>query len=753
MYGIGSSRPAGKAPYAAWVLFVVLVALVGIGAGTGISTQQARTAAPATGPNSGNTNSEGTALSVARSDHVHSCTAAGSAQVGCVSTGAQTLAGAKTIAGGLVIDGSSVDYEAGTAEGFPHLAQSITPPATACDVAGEEGRLYWDTDGTSGQRLRGCEGVTGWVTIGGGGGGSLTVEEADLVPTVASVTKIQIDQADGFVLTDETGGQVQIDLAAVPDSVLASSYSGVGACAAGAAATTLSDNAAPTCSATVVFTNEGNTYSTGAQDFTTATSLTVPVALGAGPTANGTVAYDSTANSLEYGDATVNRTVANLDEAQTLSSKTLTTPTIGDFTNATHAHAAAASGGTVDIDSLAGVSSWATAVTKDTADLTLVGGIELDLEGGATEGHIRLPQSITPPATDCDVAAEAGRLYQDTDADTDGSVFFCRGATGWKDLDDDGGNGFGTIGAAVADAAADTITITDSASINLTTTDNPEDLTAAFVYADAGADPALAAEECVFSNEGVSAGGWVCEGATADLVETRFRVTDPTTSDRIISFPGDGDSNTVKPLTCTGTDKVSAISSSGLVTCTADAGAGAGAALTRIAGSSGAAGADITWQNLTADSANCATTALCAAIMTTTGVGAGTWRFTYTIIYQTAATATGIGFGINHTGTAPTFKARWLHVTTGGAAATGIGDDVTATVGGQMAEGKSGSTLNAVIGSASAGVATINANILATLEGILVVTATGSLEFKIASETTSAVRVMADSTLELLKIE
>ena len=41
-----------------------------------------------------------------------------------------------------------------------------------------------------------------------------------------------------------------------------------------------------------------------------------------------------------------------------------------------------------------------------------------------------------------------------------------------------GGNGFGTIGNAIADAAADAITVTDSASIDFTTTDGPEDITA-----------------------------------------------------------------------------------------------------------------------------------------------------------------------------------------------------------------------------------------------------------------------------------
>ena len=68
---------------------------------------------------------------------------------------------------------------------------------------------------------------------------------------------------------------------------------------------------------TVVRTDWGNTYSTGAQNFTSATSLTVPVSAGAAPTANGQIAYDSTANALEYGSNGVNQTV--LSESNTVS--------------------------------------------------------------------------------------------------------------------------------------------------------------------------------------------------------------------------------------------------------------------------------------------------------------------------------------------------------------------------------------------------------------------------------------------------
>lgn len=83
------------------------------------------------------------------------------------------------------------------------------------------------------------------------------------------------------------------------------------------ASTDLSDTA------NLVRNNAANTYTTGAQDFGSASSLKVPTSAGAAPTANGLVAYDSTANALEYGDNGTNRTVANTDEAQTLTNKTV----------------------------------------------------------------------------------------------------------------------------------------------------------------------------------------------------------------------------------------------------------------------------------------------------------------------------------------------------------------------------------------------------------------------------------------------
>lgn len=60
------------------------------------------------------------------------------------------------------------------------------------------------------------------------------------------------------------------------------------------------------------------------------------------------------------------------------------------------------------------------------------------------------------------------------------------------------------------------------------------------------------------------------EGSTENDFETCFSITDPT-ADRTITVPN-ADSTTVQSQTCSGTQKVSAISSAGIVTCSADQG-------------------------------------------------------------------------------------------------------------------------------------------------------------------------------------
>lgn len=202
---------------------------------------------------------------------------------------------------------------------------------------------------------------------------------------------------------------------------------------------------------------------------------------------------------------------------------------------------------------------------------------------------------------------------------------------------------------------------------------------------------------------------------------------------------------------CSGatTDKLLYTISTNTFSCGVDQGGGAGAGLTRINGSSGAAGADLTWQKLSANCTANATTTL-AVCMTTTGVGAGTWSFKYLIFYQAAVTTTGVDFAVNHTGTVTKFVASSHFNTSGGAAATALGDQVSSNTA-TLTEGKSARAVNTKFGS-SLGVDTINADLLVVIEGVIVVSATGSLELQHASELAASTQVMAETVLELHKI-
>ncbi len=54
----------------------------------------------------------------------------------------------------------------------------------------------------------------------------------------------------------------------------------------------------------------------------------------------------------------------------------------------------------------------------------------------------------------------------------------------------------------------------------------------AFDFTDAGASPALAADTCRFTGDATTNGEIVCEGDTADAIETRIVITDPTGADQ-----------------------------------------------------------------------------------------------------------------------------------------------------------------------------------------------------------------------------
>jgi len=174
------------------------------------------------------------------------------------------------------------------------------------------------------------------------------------------------------------------------------------------------------------------------------------------------------------------------------------------------------------------------------------------------------------------------------------------------------------------------------------------------------------------------------------------------------------------------------------------------AAMTRIAGPTGVAGAYMTWQTLTANATGNLTVTP-AVVMTTSSVPAGTYTFKYTIIYQSTATTTGVGFSVNHTGTTGRFASRWSFGSTGGAAATGISDQISIVNAGQLMEQKS-ERVKATVSSSTAGVATINADQMAIMEGLIVVSTVGDLQLRHNSETAVSTSVMANSSLVLTKI-
>jgi hypothetical protein len=221
------------------------------------------------------------------------------------------------------------------------------------------------------------------------------------------------------------------------------------------------------------------------------------------------------------------------------------------------------------------------------------------------------------------------------------------------------------------------------------------------------------------------------------------------TDDRMLVADGSNWVSLSLPTGCNATTQKSFYNSgSNSWTCEADAG-GSGASLTRINGSSGAAGADFTAQKLSSNCASNATTTL-ATCMTTTGVDAGTWTFSYTVIYQSTNTAAGVDFGINHSGTVTHFVGQWCYPTTGTTTATAAFDQATsntATIG----ECKGNRAINTKFG-ATLSTDTANADSLALIQGIIVVTASGSLTLQHASEVTTATQVMAETSLELRKI-
>jgi hypothetical protein len=136
---------------------------------------------------------------------------------------------------------------------------------------------------------------------------------------------------------------------------------------------------------------------------------------------------------------------------------------------------------------------------------------------------------------------------------------------------------------------------------------------------------------------------------------------------------------------------------------------------------------------------------------TTLTVGIGTFVIEGWIVYQTAATTTGIEMFLDHTGTVSRVMATFTEVTTATSAATGVGDQST-TATAQYVEGKAQRADNTATGTTQ-GVDTANSSILKIMDALVTVTVSGTLNLMFRSEVAaSQASIMQGSVIRVTKV-
>jgi hypothetical protein len=173
-----------------------------------------------------------------------------------------------------------------------------------------------------------------------------------------------------------------------------------------------------------------------------------------------------------------------------------------------------------------------------------------------------------------------------------------------------------------------------------------------------------------------------------------------------------------------------------------------------ISGASGAASLlaapSKTWQILTSNAAANSTTSI-VTVMTTTDLPAGTYKYRYEIIAQSATATVSMKFSVDATGTVTKHLYRLFFPSAGVTASTGVVDqEVNATTGNVY--GMASTRIDATVLGPHTDVDTINADIHYVIEGILVTSTSGSLLLGHASETATSTQVMAGTMLELTRL-
>lgn len=130
----------------------------------------------------------------------------------------------------------------------------------------------------------------------------------------------------------------------------------------------------------------------------------------------------------------------------------------------------------------------------------------------------------------------------------------------------------------------------------------------------------------------------------------------------------------------------------------------------------------------------------------------GTWFFRYMVIYQSSITTTGVKYSVNHTGTLGSFVANWHVVDNLATGATAAADQDAIAAGAQVYSAFAARAKSTAGWGTTISVDTANADMLAVIEGQMVVTVAGSIALWHGSETAAATTTKAGTGLMLCKM-
>lgn len=160
----------------------------------------------------------------------------------------------------------------------------------------------------------------------------------------------------------------------------------------------------------------------------------------------------------------------------------------------------------------------------------------------------------------------------------------------------------------------------------------------------------------------------------------------------------------------------------------------------------------VTTRTLAADQSNSTTTPTEVTGLELVSVQPGTYQFVYHVVYQAAATTTGVRLSVNFTGTQTAFVAFLNFMAIVAADATAGASQAQVLSTGAPYRGFSARAPSTAGWSSTISVDVANANMLITIEGTIVVTVAGNLELWHGSEVAAASTVKAGSSVVLTRV-